>query len=442
MRVLLIGTGGVGTAVARIVRRYDPEARWLERLILADADVQRAREVAAALDAPERFVAARLNARRQSEIVALARKESVDLILNGCDPSFNVGIFEAAFTSGCTYMDMALSLSQKHPQRPYRETYVKLGDYQFQQAQRWEREGRLAIVGSGVEPGMADVFARYAEKHLFDTIEEIGIRDGNNLTVEGYDIAFGFSIWTTIEECLNPPVVWERGVGWYTTEPFSDPEVFHLPEGIGPVEMVNVEHEEVILIPRYIDKGLRKVTFKYGLGEEFIQAMKNIQALNLDRKDIKVKVGESRIAPRDFLARTAPDPTRIGHLMTGKTCAGTWIKGTRDGLERQVYLYQVADNQACLDRLDSPAVTAQAAFAPVIMMELLARGSWAERGVCGPEAFDPDPFVARMAAYDFPGGLLEMESEYLHRVRREAFVAPLGGTRHPPATSNPKGLSA
>ncbi len=142
---------------------------------------------------------------------------------------------------------MAMSLSQPHPEQPYEQTGVKLGDEQFAKASQWEERGRLALVGIGVEPGLSDVFARHAADQLFAEIDELGTRDGANLTVDGYEFAPSFSIWTTIEECLNPPVIWEKDRGWYTTPPFSEPEVFDFPAGIGPVECVNVEHEEVLL---------------------------------------------------------------------------------------------------------------------------------------------------------------------------------------------------
>ncbi|WP_446930268.1 saccharopine dehydrogenase family protein, partial [Ralstonia sp. VS2407] len=145
-------------------------------------------------------------------------------------------IFDGAFAAGADYLDMAMSLSRPHPDKPYELPGVKLGDDQFATANQWADAGRLALVGIGVEPGLADVFARYAADELFSEIDEVGIRDGSNLIVEGYDFAPSFSIWTTIEECLNPPVIWERGRGWFTTEPFSEPEVFDFPGGIGPVE--------------------------------------------------------------------------------------------------------------------------------------------------------------------------------------------------------------
>jgi len=109
------------------------------------------------------------------------------------------------------------------------------------------------------------LLAKYAEKRLFNEIEEIGVRDGANLELRGYEFAPNFSIWTTIEESLNPPVIWEKERGWFTTEPFSESEVFEFPEGIGPAECVNVEHEEVLLVPRWVK--CKRVTFKYGLGD-------------------------------------------------------------------------------------------------------------------------------------------------------------------------------
>ncbi|WP_179199603.1 saccharopine dehydrogenase family protein, partial [Streptomyces viridochromogenes] len=212
---------------------------------------------------------------------ALLERHACDVLLNATDPRFVMPLFQAARTAGATYVDMAMSLSKPHPDRPYEECGVKLGDAQFEQAADWEKAGALALVGMGVEPGLSDVFARYAADELFDEIEEIGVRDGANLTVDGYDFAPSFSIWTTIEECLNPPVVYEKDRGWFTTAPFSEPEVFDFPEGIGPVECVNVEHEEVLLVPRWVDA--RRVTFKYGLGQEFVDTLKTLHLLGLDR---------------------------------------------------------------------------------------------------------------------------------------------------------------
>ncbi len=401
MKVLLVGVGGVGEAMAMIAK----PRTWVEQVVLADYNLARAKEVQAKLGDERRFPVEKVDAKHQEQVEALARKYRVDLVMNACDPVYNQPIFDAAFNVGCNYMDMAMTLSEPHPTDPFNQCGIKLGDYQFERSRQWEEKGLLALVGCGVEPGMADVFARYAQDHLFDEIDEIGIRDGANIEVRGYEFAPNFSIWTTIEECLNPPVVWEKERGWFTTQPFSEPETFEFPDGIGKVEVVNVEHEEVLLIPRWV-KG-KRVTFKYGLGDKFIGVLKTLHMIGLDNKE-PIKVKDLMVAPRDVVAACLPDPAHMGEQMFGKTCAGTWVKGKKDGLLKQVYLYQVADNNECMKQWGCQAVVAQTAFNAVIGWELIDSGSWKGTGVMGPEAFDPLPFMKKMAEYGFPYGIKEM----------------------------------
>ncbi len=400
MKILLVGVGGVGEAIATIAKSRS----WIEQIVLSDYNYKRVEEVQARLGDKQRFPIEKVDAKSKEQIIALAKKYSVDLIMNACDPIFNVPIFDAAFDYGCTYMDMAMTLSEPHPMDPFHKCGVKLGDYQFDRSDQWTKKGILALVGLGVEPGMADVFARYAQDHLFDEIEEIGIRDGANIEVKGYEFAPNFSIWTTIEECLNPPVIWEKSKGWFTSLPFSEPEVFDFPGGIGKVEVVNVEHEEVLLVPRWVNT--KRVTFKYGLGDKFIGVLKTLHMLGLDNKE-PINVKGTMVAPRDVVAACLPDPAHLGDQMEGKTCAGTWVRGVKAGKNRQVYLYQVADNKQCMDSLGCQAVVAQTAFNAVIGWDLLNHAVWRGSGVMGPEAFDPIPFMEKMADYGFPYGIKE-----------------------------------
>jgi saccharopine dehydrogenase-like NADP-dependent oxidoreductase len=398
VKILVIGAGGVGAAVGAVARRRD----FFERLVFADVSEDRAR-AAAERTGDDRFSGIALDASDEDAIAAAARAHEADAVLNAVDPRFNPPIFAAAFAAGCTYLDLAMTLSEPHPERPYEETGVKLGDAQLAQHERWQERGLLALVGMGVEPGLSDVFARYAADELFSELDEVGVRDGADLVVDGYVFAPTFSIWTTIEECLNPPVVWERERGWYTTEPFSEPEVFAFPEGIGPVECVNVEHEEVLLIPRYVD--CRRVTFKYGLGEEFIDVLKTLHKLGLDSKE-PVRVRGAEVAPRDVVAAALPDPATLGDRMRGKTCAGTFVTGTgKDGSPRATYLYHVLDNEHSMREWGHQAVVLQTALNPVAALELLAGGAWEGAGVLGPEAFPPQPFLDLLADYGAPHGI-------------------------------------
>ncbi|MEE4543342.1 saccharopine dehydrogenase C-terminal domain-containing protein [Streptomyces sp. V4-01] len=405
MRVLMIGAGGVGTAITRIAARRP----FLAHMVVADYDLARAESAVAALGARgDRFSAIRLDASDAAGVRAALAEHRCDVLLNATDPRFVLPLFEAALAHGAHYLDMAMSLSYPHPSRPYEECGVKLGDAQFEQSAAWEAAGRLALVGMGVEPGLSDVFARYAADELFDEIDEIGIRDGANLVVDGYDFAPSFSIWTTIEECLNPPVVYERERGWFTTAPFSEPEVFDFPEGIGPVECVNVEHEEVLLVPRWLKA--RRVTFKYGLGDEFIGVLQTLHKLGLDRTEpVAVGSGGQRaaVSPRDVVAACLPDPAGLGERMHGKTCAGTWVKGTKDGRPREVYLYHVVDNQWSMREYGSQAVVWQTAINPVVALELLASGAWRGSGVLGPEAMPARPFLDLLTEYGSPWGMRE-----------------------------------
>ncbi|WP_432096798.1 saccharopine dehydrogenase family protein [Streptomyces sp. bgisy100] len=403
MRILLVGAGGVGTAAVRIAARRD----FFDHMVVADHDPERARAAVGSVG-DSRFVAARVDASDEAAVRELLASHRCDVLLNATDPRFVMPLFRAALDAGSHYLDMAMSLSRPHPERPYEECGVKLGDEQFALDEQWRDRGRLALVGMGVEPGLSDVFARYAADELFDEIEEIGVRDGADLVVDGYAFAPSFSIWTMIEECLNPPVVYEAdrpaGRKWYTTEPFSEPEVFDFPEGIGPLECVNVEHEEVLLIPRHVEA--RRVTFKYGLGGEVIGTLRTLHRLGLDRTD-PVAVGPVDVAPRDVVAACLPDPATLGERMRGRTCAGTWVKGSRAGVPRELYLYHVVDNQWSMSEYGSQAVVWQTAINPVIAMELMAEKVWGGAGVLGPEALPPGPFLDRLASYGAPWGMRE-----------------------------------
>jgi saccharopine dehydrogenase-like NADP-dependent oxidoreductase len=401
MRVLLIGVGTVGEAIARISAQSD----WCEAMILADYDLTRARTLADSLGDPEHFPAIQLDARDAATVAEAARAHRADLVMNAVDPQFVMPIFRGALEADAHYMDMACSLSKPHPDRPFELPGLKLGDEQFALAHAWEARGKLALVGMGMDPGLTDVFAAHAAKHSFDEVHEDHVRDGGDLEIPGYAFAPVFSIWTTIEECLNPPVIWADG-DWHTTEPFSAPEEFPFPEGIGPVECVNVEHEEVLLVPRWVDA--RKVTFKYALGSDFIDKLKTIHALGMDRTD-KVAVKGVVVSPRDVLAAITPDPISLGDKFRGRAIVGAWVIGTKDGKPRETFAYQMADAQEIWAKHHLQVVGWQTGFNPTIAMELLATNAWSGAGVLGPEAFEPDPYLSLLDLHGIHHTVVEME---------------------------------
>jgi saccharopine dehydrogenase (NAD+, L-lysine forming) len=220
------------------------------------------------------------------------------------------------------------------------------------------------------------------------------VRDGSDLVIEGHPFAPTFSVWTTIEECLNPPIRWERDRGWFTQPPLVEPEEFTFPEGIGTAACYDVEHEEVVLGPRWVD--CRRVTFKYALDDEFVEMLRVFAKTGL-ASTTPVRVRGVDVSPRDVVAAVLPDPATLGEHMHGRTCAGTWVTGTgRNRQPREVYLYHIADNQETMARHHAQAVVWQTAINAVVALELLASGAWEGSGVLGPEAFDAVPFLDRL----------------------------------------------
>jgi saccharopine dehydrogenase (NAD+, L-lysine-forming) len=394
MKVLLIGAGGVGEAIAVVAK----DRPWLEMMVIGDYDLVRAKTVQRKLGGGGKFPVEEVDARNIRQIIQVARTYNVDLIMNAVSNFYNNTIFDAAYEANCYYLDMAMS-----------DYGANMGSHQWNQTTKWEEQGLLAILGNGMDPGVSDIFAKYASMELFDEIDEVGIRDGATLEVSGYEFAPAFSILDTIEECTDPPLVWEKDRGWFTLPAFENIEVFNFPEGIGALEVVDIEHEEVVLVPRYIP--CNRVTFKYGLGDKFINVIKVIKMLGLHQKE-PVEVKGVKVSPIEVVAACLPDPSSLGEKMNGKTCVGTWVTGLKDGNQREVYIYQVTDNQDSMRNYGCQAVSLQTATGPVIVMELLAEGIWKGKGVQGPEAFNPRPFLARMQEYKFPYKIREEKSQY------------------------------
>src|SRR5258708_19727422 len=199
MRVLVVGAGGVGDAFAAFVQRRSA----FEQVVLADIAPERADAAIARLGEPERFGAEQVDASDRAALVGLSGRVRPDAVLSACAPRFNEPIFAACFEAKVTYLDMAMTLSHPHPERPYELSGEMLGDIQLARNEDWAVAGLLALVGIGVEPGLSDVLARYAADELFESIDEVGVRDGAALVVDGYDFPPPFSICPTTEDCVN-----------------------------------------------------------------------------------------------------------------------------------------------------------------------------------------------------------------------------------------------
>lgn len=419
MKMLLVGAGAVGESISRILQARDPKCSWLKKVVVADYDLDRAKEVCDHLQEKQRFVPEQVNAKNQEEIVSLIQKYGCDFVMDAAAPFVSNNIFDAAYTGGANYASMGTWSVPYDPPRygiGLENSFAEpMSIYNFDRHEDWKKKGLMACICLGIDPGVVDVFAKFAAVHLFDELKEIHVKDGGNLEVPSAgedDISFGFNVWTVLDECINPNVEWDKEKGFIIEEPFTGEEIFDMPAGVGPNTLVKIEHEETVLMPRYLQEyGLEKCSFKIALDENLVQALKTITALGL-RSLKPVKVNGVEVIPRDIVAACAPQPKDIGDEMIGKMCVGIHCKGTKDGKKREVFMYQPFDQKESMERWNMQAVVAQTGFGAAVGIELIGREIWNDTGVYSPEYFDPIPYLEIMDEAGFEYGIVEMDSPY------------------------------
>lgn len=415
MRMLLVGAGAVGESILRILKERDKNSDWLELVVVSDYDLERAKEVCDNLGDYDRFKPEFVNAKSKESMKELVKKYNLDFVMDATAPFLSNYIFDAAFEAGVNYGNMGTwSVPMENPafglgiENSYTEPMTK---YNFDRHEKWAENGQLACICMGIDPGVVNVFAKYAATELFDEIKEIHVKDGGNLQIPSADkddITFGFNVWTVLDECMNPNVEWDKNNGGFIVEDaFAGEEKFDMPE-VGENTLVKIEHEETVTMPRYLEQyGLERVTYKISLDENLMNALKVIDKLGL-RGTKPVEVGGVKVSPRDVVAACAPQPKDIGNEMVGEMCVGIHCKGIKDGKEKEIMMYQTFDNQESMKDWGMQAVVAQTGFGAAIAIELIGRGIWTGEGVYSPEYFDPMPYLNIMDEAGFDYKIKEM----------------------------------
>lgn len=415
MRMMLVGAGAVGESMLKILKWRDPKGEWLSYVLVGDYDLSRAEAVAGLL-ADDRFSAVQINATDKEQMKSLIREHKIDFVMDAAPPFASNYIFDAAYEAGANYANMGTwSVPMEEPdyglgiENSYTEPMTK---YNFDRHEQWKEKGQMAVICLGIDPGVVNVFAKYAATHLFDVMTEAHVKDGGNLSVPGADpdaIQFGFNVWTVLDEVMNPNVEYDQEKGGLIVEKaFAGQETFQMPDGVGENTLVKVEHEEVVTFARYLTQyGLKKATFKISLDDNLITALKVIDHLGL-RSLKPVQVGNVKVVPRDVVAACAPQPKDIGTEMIGEMLVGVHCIGEKDGVRKEYFLYQNFDNQASMEQWGSQAVVAQTGFGAALAIELIGRGIWKDTGVFSPEYFDPEPYLKLMDETGYEWHVMEL----------------------------------
>jgi saccharopine dehydrogenase-like NADP-dependent oxidoreductase len=393
VNIMILGIGAVGFVAATKCQ----QKALFEKIILADQRLESIKDLTERFNDP-RVCSARIDASESAEVKRVMREANVGLLLNATLPRFNLALMEVCLETGAHYMDLASTWAVNEGKRIIKP----LGQDQFTMHEHFARRRLIAITGMGMDPGVSNLFAAYAARHLLDEIDEIGVRDGDGGIVEGYDFAPTFSPWVNIAECISMPVVYEDGEH-RLVEPFSGTEVFDYPE-IGPLKSCLVEHEEVVTIPRHI--SCKRADFKYALGDRSVEVLRTLHSLGLTRTE-PVEVNGVQVIPRAVVCALLPDPAKLGGKVTGKVCVGTLVKGKKDGREKAFFLYNVTDHQEAYREMGAAATAYQTGIPPVIAAELIGEGILKEPGVFAPEQLDPDPFMERLPRNGFPWAIRE-----------------------------------
>ena len=406
-RVLVIGCGGVANVA---IRKCCMRSDIFGELCIASRTLSKCDALKAELDGNTKtaVTTAKVDADNFDELCALIRAYKPDLVMNIALPYQDLTIMDACLACGVNYMDTANYEPENtddpewrkvYDARCKREGFSAYFDYSWQWAykEKFEKAGLTALLGSGFDPGVTQVFCAYAQKHLFDEIETIDILDCNGGD-HGYPFATNFNPEINLREVSAPGSYWENGK-WVEVPAMSIKREYNF-EGVGDKDMYLLHHEEIESLAKNI-KGVKRIRFFMTFGQSYLTHMKCLENVGM-LSTVPVEFEGHKIVPIQFLKALLPDPASLGPRTVGKTNIGCIFTGRKDGKTKTAYIYNVCDHQECYREVKSQAISYTTGVPAMIGAAMLVTGKWNKAGVYTPEEFDPDPFMTDLNAYGLP----------------------------------------
>ena len=393
-KTVIIGAGGVGNVVAH---KCAQAHEHFSEVLLASRNENKCKAIAADVKASTGRVirTASVDADDVKATVALIQSFKPDLVINVALPYQDLPLMDACLHAGVHYLDTANYEPPNHAKFEY--------SWQWAYRERFAQAGLTAILGSGFDPGVTNVFCAHAQKHLFDTIETVDIMDAN-AGDHGYPFATNFNPEINIREITQRGRFWEQGE-WKETDPLSVKWVYDYP-GIGPKDSYLLYHEELESLAKNI-KGLRRIRFFMTFSERYLTHLRVLENVGMTRID-PIDFQGHKIVPIQFLKALLPDPASLGPRTKGKTCIGCEITGTKDGKPRKVFIHNICDHEACYAEVKSQAISYTTGVPAAIGGIMVASGKWRKPGVWNMEEMDPDPFMAELNQRGLPWHVKEL----------------------------------
>ena len=384
-KVVIVGAGGVGQVVTHKCAQV-PEV--FSEIVLASRTEEKCRRIAAQIKRP--IATAQVDADDVKQMTALIEREKPKLVINVALPYQDLPIMDACLATGVDYLDTA----NYEPRDAAKFEY----SWQWAYHDRFRDRGIMALLGSGFDPGATNVFTAWLQKHEFDSIETLDIIDANAGS-HGQPFATNFNPEINIREVTARGRYWEDGQ-WKSTDPLSVSRTFDFPEGIGPMKIYLLYHEELESIARNFPT-LKRARFWMTFSDNYLTHLRVLENVGMTRID-PVKFQGRDIIPLQFLKALLPDPSSLGPLTKGRTCIGCLVKGKKDGKDKVAYLYNICDHEAAYREVGAQAISYTTGVPAMIGAKMMLTGQWRGKGVFNMEQFDPDPFMADMNRYGLP----------------------------------------
>ncbi len=396
-KIMIIGAGGVATVAAHKCAQV-PEV--FRDIMVASRTVSKCEAIAA--DIKKRYgrdvKTAGVDADNVPELVRLIESFDPDVVLNLALPYQDLHIMDACLETGVDYIDTA-------NYEPLDEAHFEYS-WQWAYQERFREKGILALLGSGFDPGVTNVFAAYAQKHLFDEIHYLDILDCNAGT-HGHVFATNFNPEINIREVTQVVRHWENGK-WIETPAIIDEGSVHFGFDY-PVAGVRdsylLYHEELESLIRNI-RGLKRARFWMTFSENYLTHLKVLKNVGMTRID-EIEYEGCKIVPIQFLKALLPEPASLGTKYTGKTVIGNIMTGLKDGKAVSRYIYNVCDHEDAFNETGTQAIAYTTGVPAMIGAMMVMTGIWQGQGVFNIEQFDPDPFVDKLNQYGLPWQVVE-----------------------------------
>jgi saccharopine dehydrogenase (NAD+, L-lysine forming) len=393
-KVLIIGAGGVGGVVAHKCA-MTPDV--FDEIVLASRTKSRCDAIAAQVEElhGRRIATAQVDADDVPQTVKLIRKVQPELLVNVALPYQDLTLMDACLEAGVDYLDTA----------NYEPKDVAKFEYKWQWAyrERFAKAGRMALLGSGFDPGVTNVFSAYARDHLFDEVHSIDILDCNAGS-HGHAFATNFNPEINIREVTARGRYWEKGE-WKEIDPMSISQTFDFP-GVGPKKAYLIYHEELESLVQNVP-GLQRIRFWMTFGDEYLTHLRVLQNVGMTRID-PVEFQGQKIVPIQFLKALLPDPASLAENYTGKTSIGCLVEGVSGGKPKRVFIYNVCDHEETWKEVRAQAISYTTGVPAVVGAEMMLTGKWKRPGVWNMEQFDSLPFLERLGPQGLPWHVQDM----------------------------------